>query len=191
MRFDMRTTAGALLLALAGLPCRAEAGCTKAAGAPVVQLKVYAPLTAVEFGPATDVAIDASGCVTARFSAIDKRHGIQRFQMGSGEFAALKREIQAAKLSGFDQARLKAYEAAAPARAGQTQWRVSDPDIVELTLGAGIADAKAAPKEIRYTGLEGALLNRPDVAELQSLAAVKSRLSELASDARLKKEATR
>jgi hypothetical protein len=180
---------GAILLASAALPAGA---CDKAAGAPVIRLMVSSPLTVLQHGPATDVSIDAGGCVTSRFSAIDKRHGVHRFQLPAGEFAALKREVQAAKLLAFDETRIKAAAAAAsPADTG-VRWHVSDPDIVELTLAAGIADAKSAQaKSIRFADLQGSLMKRPDIAELQALGAVKTRLVELGSDARLQQESGR
>ena len=182
--------AGAILLATAALPA---AACDKAAGPPVIHLKVSSPLTVVQHGPATDVAIDAAGCVTSRFSAIDKRHGVHRFQLPEGEFATLKREVQAAKLLAFDETRIKAAAAApSPAAGGEVRWHVSDPELVELTLAPGIADAKSAQaKSIRFADLRGSLMKRPDVAELQALSAVKTRLVELGSDARLKQESHR
>ena len=173
---------GALMFAIA-LPA---AACDSAAGTPVIHLKVYAPLSA-DSGPATDVAIDATGCVTSRFNSIDKRHGVHRLQLGGKEFARLKREIQASGVAGFDAAKIARP---APLAEGATRWRVSDPDIVELTLAPGYGDAvsKRATK-IRFTDVDGALMNRPDVAGLQALGAVKSRLVELSEDTRLQKEA--
>ena len=178
---------GAILLSGAALPA---AACDQAAGAPVIHLKVSSPLTVLQHGPATDVAIDAAGCVTARFQAIDVRHGVHRFQLPAGEFAALKREIRAAELLAFDETRIKAATVApATAAEGEVRWRVSDPDLVELTLASGIADAKSArAKSIRFQDLEGTLLNRPDVADLQALGAIKVRLVELGGDRRMKKE---
>ena len=182
--FRFTCAAGALLLC-AALPA---AACDKAAGTPVIQLKVFAPLSA-QSGPATDVSIDAAGCVTSRFSEIDKRHGVHRVQLGGAEFAQLKREIQAARLAEFDAASVKAWPPLAP---GQTGWIVSDPDIVELTLAPGYADAKSARgKSIRFVDIDGALMNRPEVAALQSLGAVKARLGQLAQDKRLQRESDR
>lgn len=179
---------GVLLFAIAALPAIA---CDKTEGAPVIRLKVSSPLTMLQHGPATDVAIDATGCVTTRFPAIDRRHGTHRYQLKATQFDALKREIQAARLADFDASRVKA-KLAAPKAVGEIEHVWTDADIVELELGAGIADAKSARSaSIRWSGVEASLMNRPDLAELQSLAAVKARLIDLGTEVGATQETVR
>jgi hypothetical protein len=188
MNRQIRWTASVLLLAMAGAPALA---CEKTEGAPVMRLQVFSPLVMHQHGASTDVSVDAAGCVTTRFPAIDKRAGVHRYQLGDGEFAALKREVRSARLQAFDAAQLKrALEQPRAKSEGALEYFAADADIVQLTLAPGIADAKSASaKSIRWQGIESALMNRPDLVDLQSLAVVKSRLLQIGTDPRLAKEA--
>lgn len=187
MNRQIRWAVGVFLIATASVPAFA---CDQAEGTPVIRLQVFSPLTMLQHGAATDISVDATGCVTARYPTIDKRSGTHRYQLEADEFAALERDVQSAGLSSFDAAHIRrALEQSRPKREGEIEYFTADADIVELTLAPGMADAKSrSGKSIRWQGIESALMNRPDVTQLQSLAVVKARLMHLGSDRRMTKE---
>jgi hypothetical protein len=157
---------------------------------PIVELRSSQPLLASPDGDnSQSIAIDASGCVKVHFPAFDTRAGTYGFRLDPAEFAGLKRELRSSKVMNFDAAAVKrellAHEAQKVAQPVLTGYRVTDEEVLELSLlGDAIGDKRAAPQQVTWTGLREQLLNHPELDALVGLAAVRERLVLLTTDTR-------
>ncbi len=187
MSCKLRSIALLAIIASVAHSTVASAACGKASGEPAIRLRVYSPLVMTQIGASTDIAIDAAGCVMARYPATDKRHGVHSFDLPRAEFDVLQREVRAARLDTFDAIRVKEQLSAdAIASSPSIEYLTTDPDIVQLEVAYPVAGSKSPTvKSIRWTGMDQDLLNPPEVRQLHALAAVKARLMELAVDSRL------
>jgi hypothetical protein len=156
----------------------------------IIEMRSTQPLLASPDGDDTQsLAVDATGCVKVHFPAFDTRAGTYSFRLDESEFASLKQELRSSKVMSFDAAAVKrdllALEAQKDSRAGLTGYRVTDEEVLELSLfGDAIGDKRAAPQRVTWTGLREQLLNHPELDSLVGLAAVRERLNLLATDAR-------
>ena len=176
-----------LMLAAGGLLSAGAASACQQSGPPQIRLRVYSPLVAAQSGPSTDVSVDGSGCVVARFPSFDTRHGTHAFLLGGIELASLRAHLRDSGLQRIDAARLKrALQIEAKFAAPPVEHVVSDGDIIHLEFAA--ADGKAGsarPVSLQWSNLDADLRNHPYSRELKALDDARRRLIDLSTDRRL------
>jgi hypothetical protein len=164
--------------------------CAKRA-APEIAMRITQPLLAsVEANNSLQIEVAADGCVRVHYPKYDTRAGDYVYTLSARELNALRAEIAATRIGEFRpdmvRADLARRQIAKRAQPDAISYRVTDEEVIEISLGAAAAKVGSAPM-LAWSGLREQLLNHPDQPDLIALSAARDRLSELAADPRAKK----
>jgi hypothetical protein len=170
------------LLASSGV----HAGCGDAAK--TMEYRSTPPLLAHDPGSTLVVSVHADGCVSTRIPDFDIRKGEYRLDLPASTLRNFMREVDASGVRTMDMASVRrdVVQAKASRQASDAAvlYHVSDENIIEIELAA--TGKSAAAVALRTASLRHDLLNMPENAALQRLAAVQGMFEELAAGAHQK-----
>jgi hypothetical protein len=170
-----------MLVLVAAVHPKANAACAKSVADPVVTMELIAPLM-VHMGPALRLSLGDDGCLVVERPAYYAQPGFHAFRLEAPELRTLKAELAQASPARLDVAALRQSVAAlGAANAEGPQFVVADGNMLRIRL----READGRHVAIQWRNLDQDLLNHPDLEGLVTLATLRDRLMELASDRRL------
>jgi hypothetical protein len=170
-----------MLALLAAAHSGVAAACGKSVAEPIVTMELIAPLMA-HMGPALRLRLGDDGCLVVERPAYYAQPGFHAFRLEAPELRTLKAELAQASPERLDVAALRqSVTALGAANAEGPQFVVADGNMLRVR----IREADGRFVAIQWRNLDQDLLNHPHLEGLVTLATLRDRLLELASDRRL------